>query len=200
MKRLLSILGGLVTGGLILVIIAAAVLGFSARQSRDRIPTILGHKILTVISGSMEPAIHTGDVIIVEPTGDTVDYQVGDVLTFRSKENPNLLITHRVVGIFTINDQRLYMTKGDANDTEDLSPVAPSQVLGRYRWRVPYFAYLSNFIRQPLGIVLFVIVPGLVLIGLEFRKIWRALAEAEAPRAPAGAGTAASGEEARGDN
>lgn len=185
MKTALKVLNGLITGLLILVIGAAAVLGFSARRSGDAIPTIAGHKILAVLSGSMEPKIHTGDVIIVKPLANpAAEIRDGDIITFRTKEKSDMLITHRVVGTVKVNGEAIaFGTKGDANAAQDTEVVTPQQVVGRYEWRVPYFGYVSSFIRKPIGIVLFVILPGLFIIAMEFRKMWIALSEAEAAKA-----------------
>lgn len=187
MKKLLNALNVLVTVVLVLVIAAAAFLAFSARFSKDKIPTVAGHKVLTVLSGSMEPAIHTGDVVIIRPITPADEIKEGDVITFRTKEKADMLITHRVMGTVNVNGvPKAYVTKGDANDSEDLSTVARDQVVGIYQWRVPYFGYVSNFMHKPVGIILCVVLPGLLLIGMEFVKIWKILAEAEAAKAKGG--------------
>lgn len=187
MKKLLNALNVLVTVVLVLVIAAAAFLAFSARFSKDKIPTVAGHKVLTVLSGSMEPAIHTGDVVIIRPITPADEIKEGDVITFRTKEKADMLITHRVMGTVNVNGvPKAYVTKGDANDSEDLSTVARDQVVGIYQWRVPYFGYVSNFMHKPVGIILCVVLPGLLLIGIEFVKIWKILAEAEAAKAKGG--------------
>ncbi|HWI66287.1 MAG TPA: signal peptidase I [Symbiobacteriaceae bacterium] len=182
MKLALKVLNILTTGALVLIIVAAAVLGFSARRSGDAIPTIAGHKVLSVLSGSMEPGIHTGDVIVVKPLADpAAEIKDGDIITFRVKEKPDMLITHRVMGTIKVAGKPIgYTTKGDNNEVIDREVVAPEQVLGRYEWRIPYFGYISSFIRKPLGIGLFVVLPGVIIIGLEFRKMWRLMTEEEA--------------------
>lgn len=185
MKRFLKVLGFLTTTLLLLLLGASVVLAISARRSPDRISTVVGHKLLSVLSGSMEPAINTGDVIILKPFNIATDeIQVGDVITFRTKSDPNMMITHRVIGIAMVNDKpSAYVMKGDNNDSPDVATVTRQQIVGIYRWRIPYFGYISSFIRQPVGLILFVILPGLVLIGMEFKKIWTAVAEAEKAQA-----------------
>ena len=165
-------LSGVLTAVLVVVLVATVALAISARRSADGLQTVLGYKVLSVLSGSMEPAIKTGDVIIVEPLKSDQEIAEGDVITFRAPDSPDMLITHRVVGIVSVNGEpAAYVTKGDNNDSIDLTPVQRSQVVGIQRWRIPYYGYLSNFMRRPLGIILCVIAPGLVLIGMEVRKI-----------------------------
>lgn len=186
MKRALGLLGWTLNIGLVLIIAAGATLAFTSRRSPDGIPTVAGRKVLSVLSGSMEPVIHTGDVIIVRPLLPAEEIRDGDIITFRAAEKPDMLITHRVVGTVLVNEKAVaYTTKGDANPSMDTAVVVREQVLGRYQWRVLYFGYISNFLRRPVGIAIFVILPGLLLIGLEFRKMWQALAEAEAAKAAA---------------
>ncbi|HLN64103.1 MAG TPA: signal peptidase I, partial [Symbiobacteriaceae bacterium] len=135
----------------------------------------------------MEPVIHTGDVIIVRPLAQTDSVQDGDIITFRTKDGGDTIITHRVVGTVNVNGKpKAYVTKGDANDSKDGSVVTPAQILGRYAWRVPYFGYVAAFLRRPVGIFLCLILPGLIIIGTEFRKMYRALEEAEAAKADGG--------------
>jgi len=171
-KILWRILSGTVTAVLSVVLVATVVLAITGRRAPDRIPAILDYKILSVLSGSMEPAIKTGDVIIVEPLKPDQEIVEGDVITFRAADVPDMLITHRVVGIVSVNGEpAAYVTKGDNNDTVDLSPVTRAQIVGIQRWRVPYYGYLSEFMRTPTGIISLVIVPGVLLIAMEIRKI-----------------------------
>ncbi len=190
MKLFLKFFNYLVTGVLVLVIAAAAGLGFSARLSKDQIPTWKGYRMLTVLSGSMEPNIDTGDAIVVKDLGKGEKVKEGDIITFRAKEKQSMIITHRVVGTILVNGvPKAYVTKGDANVSQDFSTVSPDQIMGRYYQRVPYFGYVSSFIHKPVGIVVCVIIPGLVLIGFEFKKIWKLLAENEKSDTTADANT-----------
>ncbi|MFZ5649991.1 MAG: signal peptidase I [Bacillota bacterium] len=187
MKKFLNVFNIAVTIILVLVISAAAFLAFSARFSGDKMPSVAGHKVLTVLSGSMEPAIHTGDVIIIRPLAPDEQVKEGDVITFRTREKADMLITHRVMGIVSVNGvPKAYVTKGDANDSHDLSTVAREQVVGVYQWRVPYFGYFSDLLRKPFGIIAFVVLPGVILIGHELIKIYKILAEAEAAKVGGG--------------
>lgn len=181
MKLAMKVLGIAMNVVLVLVILLGGFMAFTSRRSPDGIPTVKGRKVLSVISGSMEPTIHTGDVIIVKPLGPGEEVRDQDIITFRSKEKPDMLITHRVVGTVLIDGKpAAFVTKGDANQSSDLGVVSKDQLVGRYQWRIPYFGYISAFLRKPAGIVLFVILPGVIIIGMEFRKMYLTLTEAEA--------------------
>ncbi|MCF8010653.1 MAG: signal peptidase I [Clostridiales bacterium] len=180
MRLILKILNICVTTILILFIVAAISLVVSARFSNDGAPTVKGHKLLTVLSGSMEPKIHTGDAIIIKSLTEDKKIKEGDIITFHTKEKEDMLITHRVVGVVSVNGKpSAYVTKGDANDSKDMSTVKREQITGTYAWRIPCFGYVSNFFHKPIGIILCVILPALAIIGHEFYKIYQALSEEE---------------------
>lgn len=175
--------------GIILALGAFAVfLGVSARISGGP-PTLAGHQLLTVLSGSMEPAFRPGDLILVKPV-PAAELAVGDVITFHDPELPELLITHRIVSIMTTQQgARLFQTKGDANAAVDESHVHEMYVVGQQVGRLPFVGHFTSFVRTPLGALIFVVLPGLALIGLELRGLWlHLLKEAEAEEGSAAGG------------
>ena len=78
------------------------------------------YKLLIVQSGSMEPAIKTGSVVIVKPVEN---YKTNDVITFVDGGKSNTT-THRVVDMEVVSGQTQYITKGDANNAEDSNKVS----------------------------------------------------------------------------
>ncbi|HLO03463.1 MAG TPA: signal peptidase I [Symbiobacteriaceae bacterium] len=179
-QKMLKVLNILVTAVLLLLILASATLAISARRSKDALPTVGGYKLLTVLSGSMEPSIRTGDAIAVRPVQPGQVAKEGDVITFFAKEGSAMLITHRVIGLIKMNEKPVaYVTKGDNNESQDLTPVPVDRVVGIYQWRIPFFGYVSDFMRKPFGILLFVVLPGLLFIGGELKRVWRAMEETE---------------------
>jgi len=128
----------------------------------------------SVASGSMEPAIPLGSVAVVEPV-DVTTVQAGDVITFRSPENPILVVTHRVVEVNGPPDARLYHTKGDANDDVDLEPVPAASILGQVRLHIPYLGYLAQYIRTRQGWIYLVLVPGGALVLMELVRILKVI-------------------------
>lgn len=100
------------------------------------VPLVLGWHSVVLTSGSMGPALHTGDVVLAAPVDDADGARplgVGAVIVFEA--GPDRLVTHRIVDRTPDGD---YVTKGDANERIDSSPVTPSQVLGTARAIVPY--------------------------------------------------------------
>lgn len=154
-----------ILGLLMVVTMYAAV---SSRLSGGH-PSVFGQQIYEVLSGSMEPKIHVGSVILDNPHVNTSQLKVGDVITFKA---PGLeyganetIITHRIHKIVDKNGQIFFQTKGDANPTPDPQLVPTSNVIAEYdNFTIPYLGYYLSFMKTKLGIGLLLILPGILLI------------------------------------
>ncbi len=108
-------------------------------------PMVLGYRPVVVLSGSMEPTYHVGSIIYYKQAAFE-DIGVGDAITYRAGEDS--LVTHRVTQKMEIS--REFVTRGDANNTEDPNPVAYDQVVGRAgRISLPYMGVLVSYGRRP---------------------------------------------------
>lgn len=124
---------------------------------------LLGFRVFTVISGSMEPEYSVGDLIYVKSV-DVETIKVDDPITFVLNENL-VVATHRVIDIDKEN--KCFYTKGDANDIPDASPVHFNNVIGVPKFSIPLLGYVSDFIQNPPGMYI-TIGAGVVLIILVF--------------------------------
>jgi len=161
---------------LVIVFVLSLVLVFQAKQSSDRIPTILGYKPLTVLSGSMSPVLEAGDMILTKLT-DPEDVKPGDIITYWASEST--LVTHRVIEIVDKGGEKAFRTKGDANNVEDGEFVSAEQLVGVMVYKLPYAGYIGRFVRTPQGFVSLVIVPVLLLIVGEIKNIFTKLSPAK---------------------
>ncbi|SFD51333.1 Signal peptidase I Serine peptidase. MEROPS family S26B [Bacillus sp. OV194] len=141
-------------------------------------PNFLGYQLKTVLSGSMEPGIHTGSIIAVKPGGDMTRFKKGDVITFKASEDK--LITHRIYKVKGSGANTSYVTKGDNNDASDLEPVLANNVVAQYKgFTVPYVGYGMEFAQSKKGTTLLMIVPGILLLIYSVATIWKAIREVE---------------------
>lgn len=108
---------------------------------------LLGYTPYAVISPSMYPAYHVGDLIYVRQAMFE-DIEVGDAITYVANEDL-LVVTHRVVEIDVEN--KSFTTKGDANESNDASPVAYANVVGVVGFSVPGLGFVSNYITSESG-------------------------------------------------
>lgn len=126
----------------------------------DQVPDFMGYKPFIVLSGSMEPGIMTGDMVIVRDT-DAGNLQKGDVIAYKSGE---AVITHRIIDVKTENGEVRYVTQGDANDSPDQATVKPSDVEGVYKNRIPGMGNAAMFMQTTTGMIIFVVCPLLLFI------------------------------------
>ncbi|MCX6737607.1 MAG: signal peptidase I [Candidatus Parcubacteria bacterium] len=127
-------------------------------------------KLMVVQSGSMEPTIKTGSVVMVKPVKD---YKVGDIITFGPYSKTKAPTTHRIFEIKTLDGQSVYVTKGDANNAQDLREISKGDILGKVLFFVPYLGYAVEFAKQPLGFILVIAIPAIIIVGDEIKNIWQ---------------------------
>jgi signal peptidase I len=135
------------------------------------LPRLFGMPVLVVLSGSMEPALATGDVVI-ESRISPLDARIGDVVTFRDPERPERLITHRVRSVRARASEVSFTTKGDANNTVESWQIPREGGIGRVGYRIPKLGYVVAWISGPAARLFLVIIPALLLGFFELRRIW----------------------------
>ena len=140
-------------------------------------PRILSYQTYIVRTGSMSPAILPGAVVIVEPV-PPVTLKVGDVITYRRPDQPQISITHRIVTIRYEESSPggpIIRTKGDANPTPDPWHVQLYGTAWREVLSVPFLGYIFDIAQHPAGRVLFFMVPAAAMGLFVLDRIWRYL-------------------------
>jgi signal peptidase len=135
-------------------------------------PLAFDARPLVVLSGSMEPALHTGDVSVVRSIAP-IDARPGDIVTFRDPDNAKRLITHRVRAMRVQGDAVVFRTRGDANNVSERWRVPASGEIGRVMYRIPKLGWVLSYARSK---GLFVLLLGgalALLLVLELTAIWR---------------------------
>ena len=112
------------------------------------VPRFLGYEIYNVVSGSMEPEIPTGSIAYVQPV-DPVMLEDGEVISYASEGS---MIMHRIVSNHKI--EGYLITKGDANEDEDIREVPYSNVRGRVTKHYPLLGQMMMILSTALGKVL----------------------------------------------
>ncbi|MEW5095383.1 hypothetical protein [Clavibacter michiganensis] len=110
-------------------------------------PLALGWHSTTVMSGSMEPRIPVGSVVVVMPAGDDL-LTPGRVIQSDDPDHPGRLRLHRIE---SVDDAGSLVTKGDANQNHDSSPVTPAQVRGIGVVLVPFLGIPVKAVREETG-------------------------------------------------
>lgn len=144
---------------------------------------LFGNRALIVRSGSMEPAIAVGDLVVVRSVIDSssllsklvgktaagaAGYSVGDVISYNVPGRDDMLVTHRVVEVR--GDE--YVTKGDANAEDDSWVITQGDIIGEELFVVPWVGTLLAFAKSRIGFMSLVVAPALVVVLSELRVIW----------------------------
>ena len=123
------------------------------------LPMLFNYKPLVVLSGSMEPTLPTGSVIYYHPVEES-DLKVGDIVTFKLKDNKTL-VSHRITSI----NNGIIQTKGDANNSVDSLDLTYSSIMVvDSNIYIPYVGYFIQFVNEHLYLVAIVV----TILVLEF--------------------------------
>lgn len=128
----------------------------------------LGFRIFRVQTGSMIPKYQIGDVILVKEK-DTNKIKVGEDVTYYGKEGSmrGLTVTHQVVDIENIDGQRVFHTKGIANELEDPAIYA-DQINGVVKAKLHILTYICTLLTNKYALYFLGIVPLTIYIFFSF--------------------------------
>ena len=173
--RFLTVLGTILCIILIPILIINCTLIIKSYTNKDEVPSIGGVFPMIVLTDSMEPQIKSGDLIICH-TIDADKVQVGDVISFFDPAgNGSSVVTHRVEEVTTDEaGNPAWVTKGDANNTEDQALVTADDLVGIYKSRIAGLGNVAIFMQTTQGLILCVICPIILLIAYDIirRRIY----------------------------
>lgn len=129
------------------------------------LPKLLGYRIYGITTGSMEPELPKGSIVYVK-TAEVEDIRPGDRITFVMGTDTEKVTTHRVVEIDEENQQ--FITKGDANASEDAQPVKFSRLVGKVVLGVPVLGTVSLYLHSAAGMA---VCAGIFALALALWKI-----------------------------
>ena len=132
---------------------------------------LLGGRALVVLSGSMEPALRTGDIAVTR-TVHPDEVSVSDIVTFTDPSREDALVTHRVVRVARAEDRYAFVTKGDANGAVEQWTIASDGTMGVLIFRIPKVGFLLRWIGNVWLRTACLIGGGLILTAAALRRIW----------------------------
>jgi signal peptidase len=163
MSRVRTAFGGLFPAAGLAALVALLSLGVWSL-----LPLAMGWIPAVVVSGSMTPAVHPGDLVFYQRTTNA-DVRPGRIVLADQPGHPGKLLSHRVV---SVDPDGTVITKGDANATVDSDALEPGAIRGQARLVVPYIGLLTLIDRpeQRDRVAVFVLV---VLLAATYRPAGR---------------------------
>ena len=172
--RVLTVIGTILCIILLPILIINCTLIAKSYLNKDEVPSVGGVLPLIVLTDSMYPVIHSGDLIICH-TEEPENIKVGDIIAFFDPASKNnSIVTHRVTEIVDYNDGIAWKTKGDNNNTEDMLAVLPEELVAVYRTRIPGAGNIAMFMQTTAGLIVCVVLPFILLVGYDLirRRIY----------------------------
>jgi len=139
-----------------LVAVLTITIAIGSKTSADGQRVVFGHPVMTIISGSMNPTIPVGDIVVDAPVtaAQASHFHVGQIISFRAAPGSPEIVTHRIVAVRVQDGAVSYITKGDANNSADSTPRPASDVIGLYRFPIPRGGYVLVAMHTPRVIVM----------------------------------------------
>lgn len=204
--KVLTVIGTVLCIVLIPILLINLTLIAKSYMNKDEVPSIAGTLPLIVLTDSMYPAIHSGDLIICH-TAEAEEIVVGDVIAFFDPAgNGTSIVTHRVVEVVMEDGAPQFRTRGDNNNTEDKLLVSGDDLVGVYQSRIAGAGHIAMFMQSTAGLIVCVVLPIILLVAYDMirRRMYEKknqdstdalLAELEALRAEKAAKEATKSEE-----
>ncbi len=149
MKIIKRLTISLITLLLVLILVFNVYNYFCLNILGQDLTTVNGYGILEVVSGSMEPTIHVGDLIIINTKNET--YNKEDIITFYDADGN--FVTHRIVSI----DDKMMITKGDNNNTSD-EAISVDRIVGKYVTKINGFGKLTTSLKSPFVMAMILLI------------------------------------------
>ena len=186
LKKIIDLVSYGLMGILFLFIVYVVILNVSNKEI-----SIFGRKMFVVQTGSMEPTIEVGTVIIIKE-GEYENLDNGTVITFDFDEGYGIPNTHRIVGYYyeyiDENGKKQYAsnfdydtvdsflednpncnvvgyrTKGDNNNVYDIDPVLFDSIHGVYVRKMVVVTFIYGLLSTFGGFLMLIMIPLLLLL------------------------------------
>lgn len=167
----------------VVMLLALGAIVFALVQSKlsGQPPAVAGNQVYIVYGGSMSPTFEAGSLAFIKPV-DPQSIKEGDIITYRTRDDSDLMCTHRVVKVNQEGGQLSFTTRGDANDIDDAYAVLPGDIIGAVNFTVPYAGHLMDFAQTKNGLITLVFIPGILIIIFELRNLFKYSAQLEAEK------------------
>lgn len=154
-RKVINVISTIILIFLIIVVIALFII-----RATGKTPSIFGYQVLRVTTGSMEPALKIGDVILIKDT-PVEDIHEGDIISYESRSGDlrGKIITHRVTEEpVNMGGTYILQTQGDIEGSAPDPKIEYGQVKGKFLHKLEFIDKFYSFFFTPYGIIIFVFV------------------------------------------
>ena len=144
--------------GVVIVVFAAVIISFIVVRINGGTPELFGYSVQRISSGSMEPTLMVGDIILSKHVDDPSEIVIDDIITFKGGSDFEYNnVTHRVVvpPMEDINGNCVLTTKGDANISVD-KEINFEDVNSKMISKIDFLNKFYDFFMSPWGLIIFI--------------------------------------------
>lgn len=173
------VIGTVVNVVLVIAIVLAVLATYvSFATSKGNVPAVLGMRLYSVQTASMEPTLMQGDLVISKAVKDAKELKHDDIITYWTIiDGERVLNTHRIVEISEVSGSLAFTTKGDNNPTNDSQYVHQKDVVGKYASRIGGVGKVFDYLQTSTGFLLVVVIPVLIFLLFQLVQFFRVLFE-----------------------
>ena len=131
----------------------------------SRTSFIFGIQSFVILTGSMEPALPVGTIVITQQSST---YNKNDIIAFKKDDKT---VTHRIVEVKNENNVFSYKTRGDANNVDDIDLVRKDNILGKMVFLIPFLGSFVLYLKTIPGFLIFIVLPAIIYIIFEIFNI-----------------------------
>ena len=153
----------------LIFVVSVFVIIANSSIEENGVPSLFGYTMSSVQSDSMTGTFEKGDIVIGKLVDENTDIEVDDIVSFwDSKDGIKFINTHRVVEVYEFENAKFYDTKGDKEGL-GVDPYTKSQadIIAVYQGKIPAVGGFIDFIKEPIGFILVIVIPFLAVIGWE---------------------------------
>lgn len=172
MKKAVKIIFNVVAWIVLIIALAVTVLVFSSDRNNGT-ANLLGYIPITVESDSMKPTFKKNDLIICKEIDDVKLLKKGDVITYWTIiEGKKVKNTHRIEKVNDVNNSLNFVTKGDANNSDDDYEVVAGDIVGQWTdFKISGFGKVMDFLRTRTGFFICILLPIALFFLFELYKL-----------------------------
>ncbi len=162
-----------IAGTLLLIALYVVLILLLLARITGRQTSVFGISLYSVMTGSMEPVLSAGDVIVSRNYNPGSELKVGDIVTYNGREGAlsGKSITHEIISVTTLGDGSVsIVTQGRANNVPDPA-ITPDDVVSVYLCKSHLLTLFHKLLSTTVGFLAIYILPVLVFVISEIREL-----------------------------
>lgn len=158
-----------------LISVVLIVSNIAADKENGGQANFFGYVMNSVQTESMSGTFEKGALVVGKLIDENTVIEEGTIITFKQRVNGvDIQNTHRVVDVATVAGVNIYQTQGDNREVCPLPDVdwkTTHEINSVYKFHIPLLGGFIDFIKEPIGFILCLVLPMLAFIAWQVYKL-----------------------------